>query len=241
MNIRIRAMESEEQKYAYSQSQQLAMQCGSIGHLRGDFGKTGDSFYTMWENHNTPYKTDEFKKEFDEVINALRFDEQYEGLMKNRSAMSQYCYEWEDSIFQGNYCAEYGFRIDTEEYAYLIRCNLNENVYNFYIYPYVSQWLDQHLEKASQGIRFIDSGYKELFHIEDGGQIAISYPNGEKSNRSCRYIDKTHVQVGRQLYHICQFAEIMERNSATYIPVARPERYDSNDKQIDSDRENYGR
>ena len=30
-------------------------------------------------------------------------------------------------------------------------------------------------------------------------------------DRVCRYIDDCHVEIGSELYHICQFAEIMER------------------------------
>lgn len=38
-------------------------------------------------------------------------------------------------------------------------------------------------------------------------------------DRICRYIDDYHVEVGRNLYHICQFAELMERNGNTVIPL----------------------
>lgn len=48
MDITIRAMAMEEIKYSYRQSQQIRMQCGSIGHLRGDFGSEGYEFYTTW-------------------------------------------------------------------------------------------------------------------------------------------------------------------------------------------------
>jgi len=234
-------MDFEEQKYAYSQSQQLIMQCGSIGYLRGDFGRGGNAFYTTWNDFYKKYKTDEFKEAFDEVINSLRFDDRYDGFLKSRSTMSQYCDEQRDSMFQGNYCAEYGFRADTGKYVCLIRCNPNENDYNFYIYPYISQWLDKHMERAARGIRFIDSGYKELFRIEDGSKITVSYPDGEKSNRTCRYIDETHLQVDSDLFHICQFAEMMERMNAVCTPAADMSRHDSNDKLNEPEEKNYGR
>jgi len=44
---------------------------------------------------------------------------------------------------------------------------------------------------------------------------------GERMERACRYIDDTHVEVGKELYHICQFAEIMEKNGATYEPLEK--------------------
>ena len=36
--------------------------------------------------------------------------------------------------------------------------------------------------------------------------------------RSCRFIDEYHTEIGNDLYHICQFAELMERNGHTYEP-----------------------
>ena len=34
-----------------------------------------------------------------------------------------------------------------------------------------------------------------------------------------RYIDDSHVEVGDDLYHICEFAERMEQCGATFIPL----------------------
>ena len=69
-------------------------------------------------------------------------------------------------------------------------------------------------------IRFIDSHYKDLFRIPDGGCIQIHYPD-ETVVKSCTFIDEYHTQIGYNVFHICQFAEIMERNGASYM--AEPE------------------
>ena len=69
-------------------------------------------------------------------------------------------------------------------------------------------------------IRFIDSHYKDLFRIPDGGCVQIHYPD-ETVVKPCKFIDEYHTQVGYNVFHICQFAEIMERNGATYM--AEPE------------------
>ena len=67
-------------------------------------------------------------------------------------------------------------------------------------------------------IRFIDSSYRELFRIPDGGKINITLNNGEQLTRQCKYIDDYHFELGKMgsnygnVYHICQFAKIMERN-----------------------------
>ena len=67
-----RVLTEAERKYTFSQSQQLSMQTGLIGYLRADFGSTGNEFWTTWNDFRKDLKTDEFKAEFDDVINGLR-------------------------------------------------------------------------------------------------------------------------------------------------------------------------
>lgn len=200
MNMTLRPLTREEQMYAYAQSQQLAMQTGMIGYLRGDFGH-GKEFYTTWFDQITSRKTDVFKAELDEVINALRFDSTYGGMLKSRASMGGYCASQEGSAFEGNYCTEYGIRVDTARYAYLFRCNPNEGDYNFYCWCYESPLLDRHIHNARQGIRFIDAQYQEKFRIPDGDRIRMESPDGKSRDRVCRYIDETHVEIGSSLYH----------------------------------------
>ena len=69
----------------------------------------------------------------------------------------------------------------------------------------------------SHDIRFIDSRYKELFRIPDGGTIQVDYPDRHFAAK-CSYIDDYHTQVGNNVYHICQFAEILERGGGTCRP-----------------------
>lgn len=222
MEMTIRPMLPEEQKYTYAQSQQLMMQTGSIGHLRGDFSGSDGSFYTGWFDHVESRKTESFKAELDDVINALRFDEQYGSLLKNRAFMQKCGWNQPDSAFEGSYTTEYGFRADTDHYSYLLRCNPTKGDYNFYCWCFEKQWLNRHLQQAQKGIRFIDPNYKELFRIPDGDKIRIIEPDGKHRDCVCRYIDECHVEVSSgfdNLYHICQFAELMERNQNTVIPL----------------------
>lgn len=214
MDNSIRSIKPEEQKYLYAQSQQLKMQCGAIGYLRGDFSSDGNGFFTTWFDQNNRLNTDEFKSEIDEVINDMRTE-----VLKSRSAMSKYCDEHSDSSFEGAYCTEYGFRRDTEKYAYLLRCNPTAGDYNFYCWCFVKEWLDRNIEKASGGIRFIDSSYNEKFRIPDGDWIAVTSSWDETNKYVCRYIDDYHVEIGTGLYHICEFAERMEKNGVSVIPL----------------------
>lgn len=127
--MEIRPLTEKERKYTYTQGMQIMGQTGCIGHLRGDFDRGGKSFFTSWEDHRKELKTDEFKAELDDVINALR-SEGY-GLLQNRSTMRHYAAQHPESYFEGNYCTEYGFRAETEKYAYLLRCNPTQGDYKF--------------------------------------------------------------------------------------------------------------
>lgn len=222
MNMTIRPLRAEERKYAYAQSQQLTMQTGTIGYLRGDFDSSGTGFHTTWFDKVGSRNTEEFKAEINPVIDALRYDEKYGGVLASRSAMQKYGRSQPDSAFEGNYTTEYGFRVDTEKFAYLLRCIPVKDDYNFYCWCFEAKWLDHHLKQAERGIRFINPHYKELFRIPDGDQIRITYADGERRDSVCRYIDDCHVEIGggwNSLLHICQFAERMERNGGTVIPL----------------------
>lgn len=39
--------------------------------------------------------------------------------------------------------------------------------------------------------------------------------------RTCRYIDDYHLEVGTNLYHICEFAELCEKNGHTVEPATK--------------------
>ena len=72
--------------------------------------------------------------------------------------------------------------------------------------------------KDERVIRFIDSEYHTLFTIKDGESIVITRFDGEKMVFPCKYIDDCHVCIGNSAYHICEFAEMQERNgNSLYI------------------------
>ena len=220
ITMTVRPATKTEQMYTYTQSTQIQGQTGCIGHLRADMDSDGNGFFSSWDDHRGYLKTDEFKAEFDNVINALRFDEQYGGMLKNRTALAKYCYSQPESSFGND--REYGFRADTEKYSYMMRLNPNKGEYQLYCYCYRRDWLDQHMKNAERGIRFIDSNYNNLFKVPDGGRIKITYSDGDVDTKVARYIDEYHVEIGygsNNLYHICEFAERIENNGAKVEPV----------------------
>lgn len=81
-------------------------------------------------------------------------------------------------------------------------------------------------EEGNREVRFIDTKYNKYFSVPDGANIILTNFEGEKRILSCEYIDDYHAQVGNAVYHICQFAEVMEAAGAIY----RPEYSRSGDK-----------
>lgn len=67
-------------------------------------------------------------------------------------------------------------------------------------------------------IMFINTGYEVLFEIEDGGSIEFTYAWGEKRIAKCRYIDDYHTAIDGMCFHICQIAELCEKNGSTIKP-----------------------
>lgn len=222
MDMLIRPVQAEEQKYAYAQSHQIDNATGVIGHLRGDFGREGTSFYVTWWDKNESLKSDVFKAELDDVINALRLREEYGFLLGSRSAMQSYAWNHPDSKLSHTEPTQYGFRIDTTNYAYILRCNPIRGDYNFYCRCFVKPLFDLHLQHSRKGIRFITPNYKEFFRIPDGDSIRITKPDGETEDFSCRYLDDSRFEMGwlpPTTYHIYEFATDMERSGSTVIPL----------------------
>ena len=108
MDLKLNPITPEERKYTYAQSHQLSMQTGFIGHLRADMDTTGDGFYSTFFDYQPSLKSDEFKVEFDDLINSLRLEGQ---LLHNRATLSQHCFRNPESSYE-NDRSEYGFRVD---------------------------------------------------------------------------------------------------------------------------------
>lgn len=220
MDYVIKIMAPAERNYCYTDSQQLDKQTGCIGHLRGDMDRSGKGFFTSWWDHCPELKAQAFKDEFDDIINALRFDDRYGGIFKNRSSLSRYCYEHKESVFAEDFIPQYGFRVDTPEYAYLLRLNPMQGDYNLYVYCYRREALDRHLKNAERGICFVGPQGKPLFRIPDGDSIRVLRPDGTQHDHICRYIDDHRAEIGSgHLYGMVQFAQQMEQTGSTFVPL----------------------
>lgn len=121
---------------------------GCVGHLRGDFG-SGTEFYTTWWPHqNDTLNTPDFKKDIDRVVNWLRKD--YAPL-KDLSVMRGFCARYgSQSEIPGAMTPSHGFRIETKQFQYMLRCAPQKGDYNFYLYCYAKAAREQEHAIASK-------------------------------------------------------------------------------------------
>ncbi len=84
------------------------------------------------------------------------------------------------------------------------------------------------MSEQKKYIWFINSDYKTLFYLPDGGRIRITRTDGKQRDCVCQFLDQYHTRVDGNIYHICEFAEKMERIGSTYEPldyIKEPEFY----------------
>ena len=127
----IRPARPEEAGLFYTPHPEEDKRLGTVGHVRMDFGRSGNEFWHTWwprgpEELNSPI----FKAELQEVVDTLR-----ESVLKNRFAMERFCYEHGGKI-SGGYVQNYGYIVETEHYRYCLRCNPSPGDHNCYCTAY---------------------------------------------------------------------------------------------------------
>ena len=129
--LHIRPARPEEAGLFYTPHPEEDKRLGTVGHVRMDFGRSGNEFWHTWwprgpEELNSPV----FKAELQEVVDTLR-----ESVLKNRFAMERFCYEHGGKI-SGGWTQNYGYIVETEHYRYCLRCNPSPGDYNCYCTAY---------------------------------------------------------------------------------------------------------
>ena len=73
------------------------------------------------------------------------------------------------------------------------------------------------MDEKEHSIRFINSSYDTLFRIPDGGTVEVQFPD-RKFSAKCEYVDDYHTLVGDTVFHICEFAEMVEHQHGSVHP-----------------------
>lgn len=125
----MRPASPEEAGLFYALSPEQNEEQGAIGHVRIDFGSSGEEFWhTWWPRGPEELNTPEFRAELGEVVNDLR-----KGVLKDLSSMKRYCWGSDGAIEGGTCCQNYGFTLESERYIYRLRCNPIEGDYQCYL------------------------------------------------------------------------------------------------------------
>jgi hypothetical protein len=113
---------------------------GAIGYLRGDFD-TGKLFYTTWFDNQVHLKSEAFKTELDNVVNFLRKNPEA-PVLKSRADMRAYCRAHPEQHMDGDWQNNMtGFKTQTADYSFYIRCTPREGDYDLYIFCFDNRYL----------------------------------------------------------------------------------------------------
>lgn len=150
-------IEPEKTDWLYSCRKEADAERGCIGHLRGDFGRSGTEFWTCWFDHQSELKSSAFQEELQELVNTLR---EPDGLLHDSASMRKGCFD--GALGDGNY----GFRAESGQYEYCLRCTPRRGDYNFYLYCYDKAAQREHDHERKSVLRQLKSEQKPAFKTE---------------------------------------------------------------------------
>ncbi|MCR5552297.1 MAG: DUF3849 domain-containing protein [Oscillospiraceae bacterium] len=189
LKLEFRPATEAESRFAYTRTPEGGEDAGCIGHLRGDFGSSGISFYSSWFDAHKEKNTLDFKKEFDSVIDNLRFNDAYSGVLRGREAARKCGWANPDSMIEGSYATEFAFRINTTARSYLLRINPNQGDYNFYVYAYDKKLLEPRLRQEEgrlrKKLRERPVYYPDYEYANKHDEVKL-YHASSKANQACK-------------------------------------------------------
>ena len=106
-----------------------------VGHLRCDFGRDGDEFWTTFFPHNgIPNDGGAFRRELNALVSAFR-----KKLLRSRNHMRSYIQQHHALPLESGAVSVYGYQVTTDQYEYYIRCTPQPGYYDAYIYIYLRE------------------------------------------------------------------------------------------------------
>ena len=226
MNLNIKPLTPAEHKYSYSQSSKLTALTGCIGNYIDGVDPDNPREF-IWTDCREDLKTADFQADFAAVLNELRHSEDCGCILAGPEETYGYCRAHPESAMSCLRC-EYGFRVDTEKYAYILRltyCRIKgePRTYSTVIFCFDRSLLDGFTPQAENGIRFFTPGGKEKFRLQDGDEILITLPDNQQEWYICRYIDSQHFETDnykhQKTYHVRQFTKLIERAGGVITPL----------------------
>ena len=145
----IRPARPEEAGLFYTPHPEEDKRLGTVGHVRMDFGRSGNEFWHTWWPRGPEELNSPAFNELREVVDTMR-----EDVLKSRFAMERFCYDHGGKI-AGGYVQNYGYIVETEHYRYCLRCNPTPGDYNAYLTCFD---LDVQRQNMEQSMAFLDYG-----------------------------------------------------------------------------------
>ena len=176
MELNIHPFLPEETPYFYKQCKELDEKTGNIGCFIGRFEEPSSKLVSDWTDHTSRLNTAEFADDFNNMIDTLRQD-----MLKSRKDLRMYCMDHPGCMMLDSASTDpdYGFRINTGNYSYMLRCNFSSPYYAFVLTAYSFLALDRNMREARNGVPILDLQGYERFRIPDGGKrmgLPVSAP-----------------------------------------------------------------
>lgn len=147
----------------FSQGAEKDAELGCIGHFRFYFDQGGHFTVSSWDDHQPELKSQAFKDEFDEVVNALRKN----AVLNDLSTARSFCYAHADAKMEDRYRPDtYGFKLETDAHAYYMRLFPNGGDYS-YIYAYDKAQLQQAMSQNEAIIGKVSFASGEMLSFTD--------------------------------------------------------------------------
>lgn len=165
----LRPASEEEAGLFYAMPEERDRLLGAIGHVRFDFGNSGEQFcHTWWPRGPEELNSPEFKNELTDVVNELR-----EGMLKSLENMKRYCINHGGALVLGTY-PSYGYTIETESYVYRLRCVPVRGDYNGYLSCFDKRAFESNLaEKRKELAELNEQVAPFVLSVDDYGDYRV--------------------------------------------------------------------
>lgn len=192
MELNIHPFLPEETPYFYKQCKELDEKTGNVGCFIGRFEEPSSKLVSDWTDHTSRLNTAEFADDFNNMVDTLRQD-----MLKSRKDLRMYCMDHPGCIMldSAGTDPDYGFRINTGKYSYMLRCNFSSPYYAFVLTAYSFLALDRNMREARNGVPILDLQGYERFRIPDGGKLKIASPDGFAGFCTVRYLDQNRLAL----------------------------------------------
>ena len=170
MELNIHPFLPEETPYFYKQCKELDEKTGNVGCFIGRFEEPSSKLVSDWTDHTSRLNTAEFADDFNNMVDTLRQD-----MLKSRKDLRMYCMDHPGCIMLDSTGTDpdYGFRINTGKYSYMLRCNFSSPYYAFVLTAYSFLALDRNMREARNGVPILDLQGYERFRIPVSALSAI--------------------------------------------------------------------